>query len=409
MHSLLPLSLLLLLSACSVHAAVHRIDVVHQHLPLNEPISRESRAQMAERHLNALTDIATREPLNLTDHSYTITGNVSLGSPAQQFNLHFDLWSPNLYVIDTNAVYYHPCQNSSSGSFDVTDKQTYDPSATSSCVSVNADFSSSDTFMNGSVVSDVLQMGDSLQTTVVFEDASLVNPWMQYYSYDGVFGLSSVPDANASTTLLGQLQSSLDSPVFTLSLDNCTGSENCAGQITLGGLAPDTCQGDSWTALSTVDTFSSYGYAMPVFNITGLSSTGSGCTNRVDIPMTVYVSNGYGTMFTSYQVLEFFVQASNATYNFSSGDYELSTDQVALAQPVYLNLPSGGVLQLNPSDYLIPSYNRPGTQYLSVYGWYNARERRSPHISLDTRFLSHYCLSKNFQTGVWSLGSRVSA
>lgn len=50
-----------------------------------------------------------------------------------------------------------------------------------------------------------------------------------------------------------------------------------------------------------------------------------------------------------------------------------------------------------------------GTQYLNVYAYYSAHERTRPSISLNTRFLQHYCLSKNFQTGVWSLGSSVSA
>jgi len=68
--------------------------------------------------------------------------------------------------------------------------------------------------------------------------------------------------------------------------------------------------------------------------------------------MNVYVWFDFDSIYTSYQVHELFVQASNATYNYSTGNYEITDDQMALAQPVQLNLGNGGVLQLNPNDYV---------------------------------------------------------
>ena len=50
-----------------------------------------------------------------------------------------------------------------------------------------------------------------------------------------------------------------------------------------------------------------------------------------------------------------------------------------------------------------------GRQFLNIYTYYDVHERIRPTIGLNMRFLTHYCLSKNFQTGVWSLASRVAA
>jgi len=120
--------------------------------------------QLAEKHMTAVTDVATKEPFTVVEYGYSLVGNFSLGSPAQNFTLYFDFFSPNLYVVDANAMYYD--SQNASNNVSVSDKQTYDASVTSSCVSVNSNFSTSYVYKNGSVVSDVLQVGDSLQATV---------------------------------------------------------------------------------------------------------------------------------------------------------------------------------------------------------------------------------------------------
>jgi hypothetical protein len=157
---------------------------------------------------------------------------------------------------------------------------------------------------------------------------------------------------NASTTLLAQLQYSLDSPVYTIS----PATDYSDGQLVLGGLAPDACQGDSWAALTTSDTSSSSDDLLPAFNITSVSTTAvgdsNGCAQRVNTPLTVHIDTTYSYgIYTSYQVQELFVLASNATYNPSSYEYELTDDQMALAQPVYLNVGTGAAIQLHPEDY----------------------------------------------------------
>jgi hypothetical protein len=405
----------LLLSAYSIQAVVHRIGVVHHRLPSVDGVGQEHNLPGG---MAPLSDIATKEPFNTTYYGYALAGNISLGSPAQEFTVKLDFCSPNLYVLDKDAKYYSSYYYStSSESTDVTGKQTYDPSTTNSLLVVNANFSSTYAFMNGSVVSDVLQLGDSLEAAVEFQDTSLVRSYMQWYSYDGVFGLSTVPAENASTTLLHQLQYSLDSPVYTFT----PATDYSDGQLVLGGLAPDLCQGDSWAVLAAVDTAtdtSSTSYPsssdgiIPPFSITSASTTAvgdsNGCAQRVNTPLTVYIDTNYHSpIYTSYQVEELFIQASNATYNSDSYHYELTDDQMALAQPVYLNMDNGAAIQLHPEDYT--STDDYGTRYLNVYGYYNAHKTRYSSLTLGLPFFSRHCLSKNFHTGVWSLTDRVSS
>jgi len=215
--------------------AVHRVDVVHQRvssdassrlraadssrlqqllkqhgIPAPDPqADRLAHQQATYGGSKPLMDVVVSQGVDGKDYGVswmgTWMGNFTLGTPAQSFGLEFDLYSPNLYVVDVNAQYYDSWARSSSAYTDVTDKQTYDPTASTSYASVNADFSTLWTYTNGSVESDTLTMG-SLQVTVSFEDATTVNGYLSYYANDGTFGLSTTPDANASSTLLAQLQ-----------------------------------------------------------------------------------------------------------------------------------------------------------------------------------------------------------
>lgn len=288
----------------------------------------------------------------MIDRGYSsITGIISLGTPPQEFNCFFDFDSPGLYVVDANGVY-------TDGSA-VTDKQTYNSSASSSYAASNADFSPTHVYTNGTTASDALWVGGNLLGSVTVEDASQANITLQKRPHDGSFGLSStMVDKNTNTSLLKQLQSSLDFPVYTLSLDSpCPGSVNYTGQITFGGLAPNICRNDSWTVLSD----NGVEYSLPVFNVTGLNTTGDsgGVNASADTSLQAYVNQRSDVIYTNQQAMVIFVNASGAVYNNQSGEYELTADQAASAQPVVLNLVSGGVLLLNREDYTRNAVSRP--------------------------------------------------
>jgi len=215
----LPLLVILALSmgAPAVHGAVHTIDVTHHRLPNSHNISRRAVAdgcklrpnlEALRRHHQAEMDyylhgkgtlpmfdvraVASTLPVDVDYFyfSYYIVGNVSLGYPEQSFSVCFDAYSSQLYAIDVDDTYY-----SDSVVGNVTDKQAYDPTASSSCVlDVNGTFISNWAFENGSVASDELRVGDSLLTRVSFMGASMVNEWMQDLPCDGVFGLSLTSD-----------------------------------------------------------------------------------------------------------------------------------------------------------------------------------------------------------------------
>jgi len=356
-------------------------------------------------------DAVVSQSTDMRDYGMTWMGNFTLGTPAQTFGLEFDLYAPNLYVIDVNAQYYNSWADSSSAYTDVTDKQTYDSSASTSYTASDGSFSISYTYPNGSVAMDTLTVGGSLQVNVSVEVANQVQYYVQYYSNDGTFGLSTTADANASSTLLAQLQPSLDSPVVTFNLqrssvDAYTGS----GQIIFGGLADDACQTDWTMVMNTSD--SGWGdYGMPYFDSVSISTTdptANGCNVHSDLPFTIFMNTGFGNMYTSYQVQEVFVQACNASWNSSSWQYELTTDQVANAQPVYLNLANGASIRMDPDDY-VAYYN--GGSYLNVYGHYDARRYGWNYMSMNMNFINNHCLSKNFGSSsgaVWSIANTVT-
>jgi len=242
---------------------------------------------------------------------------------------------------------------------------------------------------------------------VNFEVASTVMHYMSYYSMDGSFGLSTTADANASSTLLAQLQPSLDSPVVTLHLQRST-ADNGSGQIVFGGLAADVCQTD-WTVVSNTSD-GGIDYGMPYFDTVSISTadpTANGCSVHSDLPFTTFTNTDFGNMYTSYQVQEVFVTACNATWNSSSWQYELTPDQVVNAQPVFLNLANGASIRMDPDDY-VAYYN--GGSYLNVYGHYDARRYGWNYLSLNMNFINNHCLSKNFGSSsgaVWSIANTV--
>lgn len=99
-----------------------------------------------------------------------------------------------------------------------------------------------------------------------------------------------------------------------------------------------------------------YPTLLPRFNVTSIvvnNAPGdtSGCGVRLDgLPRMVYMVPETGPIETGIQVEEVFVQACNATYNFTSQYFELTADQAANAQPVYLE--GGGVIRVDPDDYV---------------------------------------------------------
>jgi len=118
---------------------------------------------------------------------------------------------------------------------------------------------------------------------------------------------------------------------------------------------PDTRR--DWTQVANSSGYVEYFF--PDFYVTTVSTTAvgdtSGCSLHVDIPIIIDIYPYFGPMYTSGQMLELFVQASNATFNCSSYQYELTDDKLAAAQPIYFTLAMGGTIRLDPDDYVAKS------------------------------------------------------
>lgn len=457
-------SFILLLSLVSfiVQAAVHRIDLTHQRVPADvyrlvrghdPPRQRHSRLlqqqhsathtlgalhrlRQAQNDLHTLINghkalpanaITTSVPLNITDYGMLLLGNVSLGSPAQEFHLDFDLYKPNLYVVGQDALYYDSWAHAYTS---IDDKRLYNSSASSSYTASSANFSIDYEYLNGSVVNDSLQVGGLSAGNVSFEVASVVDSYLQGGALDGTFGLRSMGDENATVSLLSQLQSQLDSPVFTYHLDLSYGESTGSGQIVLGSLAPDMC-GSNWTVVAREPTtpIDYEYYDLPeavVVNVTTIiPGDTTGCEYFVDIPLRVDVFASGDSITSGYQVVEVFIQASGADYNKEKERYELSHDKKRHAQPVYFHMADGGVFQVDPEDYIVEVVEEEEVggrcDGASGYKWLSLQEkifvlnvdnsgdwddvRDIPAVGLNQQFVKHHCFSKNIQTGVWSIAS----
>ena len=77
---------------------------------------------------------------------------------------------------------------------------------------------------------------------------------------------------------------------------------------------------------------------------------------------------------------------------------------MANAQPVFLHMASGDVLRMDP-DYIAQCN---GTYYLYVDSYYDVHTYDQNWIILSQCFLNNHCLSKNFQTGVWSITRKMN-
>lgn len=356
-----------------------------------------------------------KESLIVDVGGWLYVGNVSLGTPPQSFALNFDFDTDGLYVLAPSATF----DTSDSSSATIADKRAYNASASSSYAPSNASFVVSADYFSGTTATDTLQMGDIQATGVVFNVADTVESEFDEQSqYDGTFGLATADAENRSATLLGQLQPSLDAPLFTVYLNASFGavdgeaSEFSSGWITLGSLAGDRCDSGSWMVLGDPADYSDLNGRVdydddddPSFPITGLSATApNGSVYSVNANMSLDLSYDFDPPYTTEAVRDLFVQASNATLNDSENAYMLSPDQLAAAQPVYLQLANGGTLRVGPDDYTAV---QDGMIYLYIFYKDDLLNPNIHSVPLNMNYLNKRCLSKNFQTGVWSIADVV--
>jgi hypothetical protein len=312
-----------------VHGAVHQIPLrrvavppeIHQHL-----VPKEYR-DLLQRHEEAMKVVrsqfhvaATASALNVTLQSYVVAvGNISVGTPPQSFSLRIDPFADQLYVIGAGAEYtswYFSSDNP------VTDKNLFQPNASSSYEdNGDADFVDNDQYLDGTLGTDVVQIGPSLSANLSINIANLVSFWTKNNDIDGTLGLSNRRSSDDTPTVLEQLLPSLSQPVITVQI-NHTGPYDAEGSgvVEFGGLAPRVCQND-WLQLNSGSSDDYWSSIVPSFNITAVSGPASdgSCQSHVNANITVYLIDLPIPLLVSYQVQELIVQASGAQWDSSTG------------------------------------------------------------------------------------------
>ncbi|XP_075766108.1 gastricsin-like isoform X2 [Pelodiscus sinensis] len=278
------------------------------------------------------------EPLdNYMDMSYY--GEISIGTPPQNFLVLFDTGSSNLWV---PSVY---CQSQS-----CTSHTMFNPNASSTYTSNGQTFS--------------LQYGSGSLTgifgfdTVTIEGISITNQEFGlsetepgtnflYSQFDGILGLGfpAISAGGATTVMQGLMQENLISaPLFSFYLSGQEGTQD-GGELVFGGTDSNLYTGQIvWTPV-TQDAYWQIG--IQGFSVNG-QSTGwcsSGCQGIVD--------TGTSLLTAPQAIFSQLMQDIGAQQN-SYGEYEVSCSSISSMPTISFTI-SGTSFPLSPSAYVLQS------------------------------------------------------
>jgi len=185
-------------------------------------------------------------------------GNVSLGTPPQQFTILLDTGSANLWVPDVSCAKKHSkCKQQNR--FDSSKSSTYVKNGTKFEIgyadgSYTKGFLGNDTFGIGDVGNQLIIPNTTFAQATEEDDNSYDDP------FDGVFGLAfqSISVDNVVPPLINAINLGLlDSPVFTVYMateGDQVDMSNAGGVFTFGGIDTDNCGAViDYKALSSVD------------------------------------------------------------------------------------------------------------------------------------------------------------
>jgi len=227
---------------------------------------------------------------------------------------------------------------------------------------------------------------------LTFGDANRLAYYVAEVPVDGFFGLSLYDSYNKEPNVLTQLVPSLDRPIVALN------SKNGSAEVVFGSDSLASCDTNwQYVPYTNKTTYGDWG-----FHLSAVSVNTNGCENTVNANHSIVLQPGtnfYTNFYTSYQVLELFVQASGAYYNTSAYGYQVPCDQVASAANVTLSIGDGTKkIVLTPAEY-IGQRLHSNACYLSVNGYYD--ENNSYYskntLTLGQAFFDHHCTAFNIQ------------
>ncbi|XP_025912342.1 gastricsin-like isoform X10 [Apteryx rowi] len=309
------------------------------------------------------------EPLsNNMDMSYY--GQISIGTPPQNFLVLFDTGSSNLWVPSTY------CQSEA-----CTSHTMFNPSQSSTFSTQNQYFSIQ--YGSGSLT------GIFGYDTVAIQSLSITNQEFGlsetepgsnfvYAQFDGILGLAypSLSAGGAQTVMQGLLQENLlDAPIFSFYLSGQEGSQG--GELVLGGVDSSLYTGQiTWTPV-TQTTYWQIG--IESFSVGEQTSNwcSQGCQGIVD--------TGTSLLTAPQQIFSELMQYIGAQAD-DNGQYVASCDTESL--PTLIFVISGTSFPLPPSAYVLQSENDYCT--VGIEPTYLASQNGQPLWILGDVFLRSY-------------------
>ncbi|CAO4377679.1 unnamed protein product [Caenorhabditis nigoni] len=229
------------------------------------------------------------------DEYYLAT--VTLGTPAQTFNVAVDTTSSNFWVLDVNCA----SRNCHGFVHDNTLKHTYNSSASSTFRDSKKDFEIEyhESPLSGKLGQEKLNMAGFTINNQVFGRAVNVPYVYTKQPVDGVLGLGFPAHAISGTKpVIVKLLPHLDSPVFSIWLDK-HGEDymDAGGAIVYGGVDKQKCDGEvNYASLANFTVWGYYvdGVSFGIYERVGkqqaISTTGSGWTGMPSRDFTALVN-----------------------------------------------------------------------------------------------------------------------
>ncbi|XP_073472023.1 gastricsin-like [Aquarana catesbeiana] len=269
------------------------------------------------------------EPMYLDNYYF---GEISIGTPPQNFLVAFDTGSSNLWVASTY------CQSSA-----CTNHPLFNPTQSSTYTSNNQQFSMwyGSGSMTGVLGYDTVTVqGLSIQNQELGLSVTEPSSFFYYAKFDGIFGMAyqSLSAESATTAIQGLIQQNLiPQPVFSFYL---TGQ---SGEVIFGGVDSSLYSGQIYWTPVTEQIY--WQIAINEFSVNG-QPTGwcsQGCQGIVD--------TGTPLLTIPQQYLDTLLQSLGAQQG-QNGEYYVNCNSVQNLPPISFTI-SGNQFSIPPSGYIL--------------------------------------------------------
>jgi len=313
---------LLLLSALCIavaYAATSKMTIKKRMPTGSELILRRANNKpMPSKFLNRLKK-GSQPFIDYVDNFYL--GNISLGTPGQNFQIVLDTGSSNLWVVDASCD-QDECDGLENPLFGpLWKKEKYDRTKSSTYYKDGRDFEiyygSGSCY--GNLVIDTLQLAGFTVINQTFGAASGIAEVFGYFPIDGILGLGwpALSEDNVPPPIQN-MKDQLDSYLFTVWLDRHIKPSDGVngGQITYGALDKDNCDADIVYTPITSQTYWQ-------FNLDGFSAG----DYKNDDTASAISDTGTSFIYGPSDDVDQIISLSGAEYDFNTGLYTVDCNK----------------------------------------------------------------------------------